>query len=630
MCGLAGEFLLPHAVGPADRARAERMAAALAHRGPDDADSWLSPDGRCALAFRRLAIIDPAGSRQPLATPDGRRAIACNGEIYNYRRLRQELTAGGARFATDGDVETLLHLYARDGLKMLDGVFGMFAFALYDADAGRLVLARDRLGEKPLYYAVLADRIVFGSESKALRRHDLVGGELDVEAINLYLSMGYIPAPATAYRAIRRLQPGCLLTAEAEARTTRYWQPSIATTPASPIDCLRQVRASLRQSVERCLVSDVPLGAMLSGGLDSSIIVALMSQIGGGHNVRTFTAGFDDPRFDERPYALRLAKHCGTRHTELPIAPASAVGLLDRVTEVYDQPFGDSSALPMLLICQAARQHVKVALTGDGGDEVFAGYDRYRAIGMASSLRPGKYLAARLLRIAVRPFASKDERSRAARFLRFADNLPYPLAIQYFNYRALFRPDELAGLLHDDFIDAAALDGPQTWFTELYEQPDVNDEVTQAQFCDLATYLPDDLLIKSDMASMASSLELRCPMLGHDVVDIGLSLPLELKIAGRRGKVALRQAFADMLPADLLDRPKMGFGVPLDQWLRADLLETMRETLFDKAFLDARIVETEALVGLVNDHLSGRGDHRHRLWTLLVFARWFVKHGVSK
>lgn len=625
MCGFAGEFLFPDAKGRADLARAERMAAALAHRGPDDAAAWVSPDGRCAIGFRRLAVIDPSGSRQPLAGPDGRLAVACNGEIYNYRALREALASGGASFATAGDVEALLHLYRRDGLGMLQGVRGMFALALYDASAARLVLARDRLGEKPLYYALLGDRIVFGSEVKALLRHELVGRQMDRESINLYISMGYIPAPATAYRAIRRLEPGSLLAAGPEVRITRYWQPRVAPAGGAAGDALDRVRQTLRQSVGQCLVSDVPLGALLSGGLDSSILVALMAQAAGGPNVRTFTAGFDDPRFDERPFARRVAEHCGTRHTELPIRPASAVEMLDRLVETYDQPFGDSSALPMMLICQAAREHVTVALTGDGGDEVFAGYDRYRAMNLSSRMHVSKYLLYRMLGIFCGSFASKDERNFSARFMRFADNLPYPPAVQYFNYRCLFRPDELPRLLHDEFLDGIDPDRPAEWFTGLYEEPDVDDEVTRAQLHDLATYLPDDLLIKSDMASMASSLELRCPMLGHDLVDLGLSLPLELKIHRGFGKVALRQAFGNLLPQEALRRSKKGFGVPLDTWLRSDLLETMRETLFDKAFQDARIVQPEAVAGLVNDHLSGRGDHRHQLWALLVLARWFVK-----
>lgn len=626
MCGFAGEFILGPSPRRADPARAARMAAALAHRGPDEEGAFLSADGRCAIAFRRLAVIDPAGSRQPMSTADGNLSVACNGEIYNYRDLRRELAAGGAAFRTAGDVEVLLELYRKSGQAMLNRLAGMFAFALYDQPSGCLLLARDRMGEKPLYYAVLGGRLVFASEIKALLLDQEVGRELDRTSINLYMSMGYIPAPATAYKAVRRLGPGCLLEADTDITTRRWWRPEIHTPPAGRAEIIRQLRTAATRAVEQCMVSDVPLGALLSGGLDSSIIVALMASIAGGENVRTFTAGFDDPRFDERPFARRLAAHCGTRHVELAIPPASAADMLERITDVYDDPFGDSSALPMLLICQAAREHVTVALTGDGGDEVFCGYDRYRAIQLASRIGSGKYLLARLMAALIRPWAGHDERSKAARFLRFADNLPYPLAEQYFTYRRLFGPRDLPRLLCPDFAQTVDMEQPASWFTELYEGPDVEDEATRAQLCDLETYLPDDLLIKTDMAAMACSLEVRCPLLSHELVNLGISLPLDLKIGGRLGKVALREAFGDLVPPPLRRRAKQGFGVPLDRWLRSDLLETMRQTLFDPAFLQAGIVQADALAGLVNDHLSGKGDHRHRLWALLVLAKWFVKH----
>lgn len=624
MCGFAGEFILPDSSARADVSRAERMAAALVHRGPDECGTFLSPDGRCAIAFRRLAVIDPAGSHQPLTSPDGKITVACNGEIYNYQSLRQQLSAGGAEFQTQGDVEVLLHLYRQDETSFLAQLTGMFAMAIYDARSRKLLLARDRMGEKPLYYALLSDRVVFASEIKALLRHDQVSGEMDRESINLYISMGYIPGPRTAYRQVRMLEPATALEIQASPGKRCYWRPATAPRVDGPAN-LEELRSRLRQSVERCMISDVPLGALLSGGLDSSIIVALMAQIAGGQNVHTFTAGFDEPQFDERPFANLLAEHCHTRHTELRVEPASAAEMLDRIVDTYDQPFGDSSALPMMLICQAARKHVTVALTGDGADEIFGGYDRYVAVEMASKCSGLGYLGVRAAAALLRPFASKDERRPSARFMRFADNLPFPPAVQYFNYRALFKPQELPYLLHADFAAAVDPDMPADWFTDIYEQPDTKDEVTQAQLCDLATYLPDDLLIKSDMASMASSLELRCPMLSHDLVDLGLSLPLELKIRSGRGKAALRAAFGNLLPKELANRPKKGFGVPLDRWLRKDMLETMRETLFDPAFERAQIIQPDALLGLVNDHLSGKGDHRHRLWALLVLARWIVK-----
>ena len=624
MCGFAGEFLL--GPGRADPSCAERMARALTHRGPDQAATLLSPDGRCAMAVQRLAVIDPAGSAQPMALPDHSLLLAFNGEIYNFPDLRRSLLAAGAPFRSDGDTEVLLHLFGADGPAMLDRLDGMFAFAIYDNHAAQLFLARDRLGQKPLWYALLDDRIVFASEAKALFCHPSVGRHPDRQAITFYATLGYIPAPLTAWQGVRKLPPASSLTLpSAEARPFNYWQPiePTADLPSADIDDI--VRHAVSHAVEARMLADVPIGALLSGGVDSAIVVALMARLAGrAGGVRTFTAGFDAADYDERPAARLVAEHCDTDHTELTVSPDPA-GMLDTIVALYDEPFGDSSALPTFLICQAARRHVTVALSGDGGDEVFAGYDRYRAMHLAEGMGAIRHLAVRFAAALLGPFASHDERSAVRRFIRFADGLSYPFATQYLRYRALFAPEDLPRLFTDEFAAGVDLNAPGAWFCHLYEEQTVSAEAVRAQRHDLLTYLPDDLLVKADIASMACSLELRAPMLDHRVIDLGLSLPISAKIAGGRGKAVLARAFGDLLPPEVFQRPKRGFAVPLGRWLRQELRPTLRQSLLAGPLLDQGICRREALAGLVNDHLLGRDDHRHRLWALMVLSRWLAR-----
>ncbi|MGC9455822.1 MAG: asparagine synthase (glutamine-hydrolyzing) [Phycisphaerae bacterium] len=625
MCGFAGEFLFTSA-RPADVELAGRMAQRLEHRGPDESARFLSGDGRCAIGFRRLAVIDPAGSHQPMSSPDGLVTLAFNGEIYNFRKLRDELVSAGAKFRTAGDTEVLLNLYLQDDVDMLRRLRGMFAFAIYDQRKARLLLARDHLGQKPLWYAVAARTAVFASEPKALLSHPAVDAQLAIHALPAYLTMGYVPHPDSIWRGVRKLPPGHLLELPADdPAPTCYWRPRPVPPPASREQALELVRQRLAQSVSDHMVSDVPLGVLLSGGVDSAVIAALASRAAGGR-IRTFTAGFDDSQFDERDDARTVAEHLHTDHTDLLIQPQAA-GVLDSLVDMYDEPFADSSALPTHLICKAARQHVTVALAGDGGDEVFAGYDRYRALHLAQHMGAGTYVLLRLSATLARPFAPHSERSRLRRLLRFADALPHPYSQQYLMYRCLFRPSDLARLFTDDFAASVDLEAPAEGFLELYEQGEWADEVARAQHHDMRTYLPDDLLVKTDIASMASSLELRAPMLDPGLVSLGLGLPAEWKLDRRRGKRILKDAFGDLLPAEVFDRPKRGFGVPIARWLREEMLETLRDTLLDADLLDRGIFRKEAIVGLITDHVSGRDDHGHRLWALLILARWLGRQG---
>jgi asparagine synthase (glutamine-hydrolysing) len=402
----------------------------------------------------------------------------------------------------------------------------------------------------------------------------------------------------------------------------RYWQPQIVDVCGSRDDQTEAVRCAIRQAVESRLLADVPLGALLSGGVDSSVVVSQMARAAGkAGGVRTFTAGFEDARYDERPAARKVARHLGTEHTEILVHPAPAKSL-DELVGRYGEPFADSSALPMYEICKAAREHVTVALVGDGGDEVFGGYERYAAMDMADRVGPLGYIGLRLAGAVCGWIAPNEERSSLRRLARFAAILPAPPAVQYFMLRRLFSPEDLKRLFTDDFLAELDPEAPAEWFCELYNGLDMPDEVAYAQRHDILSYLPDDLLVKTDIASMACSLELRAPLLDHRLVCLGLSLPRELKVAGRMGKVILREAFRDDLPAEVLRGPKRGFGVPLRQWLREDLFPALKDTLMDPWLHGLGMFRPEGLAGLLNDHFSGKGDHSHRLWALLVLGRW--------
>ncbi len=626
MCGFAGEF--SQAGHQADVDRVQKMAERLGHRGPDEASEFRSADGRCAIGFRRLCVIDPAGSRQPMTDPDGYATLAFNGEIYNFRRLREQLQ-GDYSFRTDGDTEVILAGYLAEGPAFLSQLHGMFALALYDARAQQLLLARDRFGQKPLYYAAVDGKVVFASEAKALMHppgQHLPGHKY----IPHYLTSGYVDNHRCALDGVRKVPPGSYLFCDPAPQPPKaYWQLSLADAPSQPGDAQAAVRHALRQAVEERLVADVPLGALLSGGIDSAVTVALMRDIlGADAPLQTYTAGFAEELYDERPIARRIAEHLNTQHTELLIEP-DPEAMLDWVVDHYDEPFADSSAIPTQLICRAARQHVTVALTGDGGDEAFAGYDRYRAMRLGQTMRPSVYFLTRVAGWVARWFAGNEQRSRLRRLARFSEGLGQPPAVAYFIYRRLFSPEDLLILFSDDFLIEHEIDvyEPLDEFCNLHGRFEHPSEVTNAQLHDIQHYLPGDLLTKADIASMAHSLELRSPFLDHRVMQLGVSLPTELKIRGKQGKHILRQAFADALPGEVFSQPKRGFGVPLADWLRFDLRDQMADVLTDKRFRERGIFREAAIAGLVNDHVGGVDDHSHRLWALMVLARWLDKHG---
>jgi len=563
---------------------------------------------------------------------DGNTCIAFNGEIYNFRQLREKLSAAGVAFRTSGDTEVLLELFRAHKTDALEKLVGMFAFAAHDETTHTLTLVRDRLGQKPLWYAALGDRIVFASEPKALLIHPQINKNPNPQAITTFCTIGYVPAPTSIWDGIRKLPPGSSLVCSSTGvgEPVRYWKPHIASPATISMDeAVEMVRPRLEEAVTMRMLSDVPLGALLSGGIDSAIIVALMSKAAGKTGgVKTFTACFQDERYNEGPIAKRVAAHCNTDHTELLIKP-DPKGMLDWVVNQYDEPFADSSALPTHLIARAAREHVTVALTGDGGDEAFGGYDRYRAMHITQTMGVAKYIAIKTAAAVGRYFTGNNERSKITRLVRFADALNFPPAVQYFKYRRLFAPDELLEIFSDEFLTEGSIDidAPAEWFYNLYESAELDDEVTNSQLHDLNTYLPDDLLVKSDIASMAASLELRAPMLDHRVIELGLSIPTETKLNSRRGKLVLRKAFAHMLPQGAFDHPKRGFGIPLGDWLRNELRDEMADTLNDLAMEKTGLFRKNAMNNIMNAHLTGRRDYSHQIWALMVLSRWLSKFG---
>jgi asparagine synthase (glutamine-hydrolysing) len=581
------------------------MRAALVHRGPDEGSTDVF--GRCALAHQRLRVIDLQTGYQPVTNESGDVVAVFNGEVYNFRALRDELSAHEVRGT--GDTPILPHLYEESGPRFVERLHGMFALALWDATRARLVLARDRLGKKPLLWTRLSDgTLAFASELKALLRLPGVTRDVDLEAIDSYLALQYVPGDRTAVRGIRKLLPGHRLVAEGYSEHIEpYWQLEPAEPSASDEEWLERVRATVRAAVAKRLVADVPLGALLSGGIDSSIVVAQMAQAS-AQPVRTFTVGFSEPRYDERAFARAVAERYGTLHEELAIEEDVAA-TLPRLAAAYDEPLGDEAAFPTFLIAEQARRHVTVALAGDGGDEAFGGYERYIAHGLAGRVPASAARAgARALRIA--PAARREPRSALFRTARFLDVAAAAGGERYGRLMEVF-PYELRRALWDDPRRAqpVQLHPPRPGITGL-------------QLLDIETYLPGDLLLKADIASMAHSLELRSPFLDHEVVALGLALPDSLKVRGRVGKIALRRAFAPDLPSDVARRGKTGFGVPLGRWFRDDLRDFARDALAS----DRGWFRADAVRGLLGEHEAGRADHGHRLWCLLMLELWVREH----
>jgi asparagine synthase (glutamine-hydrolysing) len=619
MCGICGELTF-EAGAVVRREALLAMRDRLIHRGPDDEGLFVGGGGRVGLGFRRLRIIDlTAVANQPMSNEDGSVWVAFNGEIYNFRDLRARLVALGHQFRSQSDTETIVHLYEERGPRFIDDLDGMFAIALWDGRARRLVLARDRAGKKPLFYFQDRRRCVFGSEIKALFAHPDVPIEIDETQIPLYFLHGYAPHPASLYRGVRQVDPATAMVIESDGRTEsrRYWQLRFAGA-GNPLNVDRrtardEVRRLVTAAVARRLVSDVPLGAFLSGGIDSTIVVGVMSQLTAAP-VKTFTIGFDAaPAFDETGPARTLADAFHTEHTEFRVRP-SAVELIDRLIWHHDGPFGDSSAIPTFLVAELTRPHVTVVLTGDGGDELFAGYLRFRAA-LAADRLPGFTRPLLDAALAILPRAP-HERHLLARARRFARFMHLPLVERLVRWNSIFQ-DDLASLLQTP----PAVD-PIAHLKRALDDSRAASPLSQLLAVNYASYLPDDLLVKTDRCTMANSIEARCPLLDTALTEYAAALPDTFKVDGGRSKAILREAFADLIPPDIDRRPKTGFGVPLDAWFRGELRDYVRDVLLTSSAESRAYLRLEPVRALVDEHQSGRANLGHRLWALVCFERW--------
>lgn len=606
------------------------MTDAIQHRGPDAEGHWRKDqagDQRpgVALGHRRLSIIDVAGSVQPLGNEDGSVQIVFNGEIYNYKELRQPLAAAGHQFRTDGDTEVIVHLYEEYGLDFVQHLRGMFALAIWDDNQQQLIVARDRMGQKPFFYQVHQGRMCFASELKALLQIPGIKRQLDPQSLLKFLTLQYVPAPHSMLSGFQRLPPATVGVLKAGQLTlTRYWtppynQPQQSRTSIS--DWKDQLRETMTEAVRLRLRSDVPLGAFLSGGIDSTIITGLMQEQL-DRPVKTFSIGFPVKAFDERHYARQASEMLGTDHKEAVVNP-DALEILPRLIWHYDEPFGDSSAIPTMYLSQMTRQDVTVALTGDAGDELFCGYDRYRAVRMMLQMaRTPKWARRGLASLSKWIPTSVRQKSLLRRGKRFLSTLAMENEERYLNWITIFNSDRLSHLVSDDLAESLVGQNPAECIFDAYRMFPDRDFVTRTTAVDVETYLPFDLLTKVDIASMHVGLECRSPMLDHKVVELAATMPLEVKQSMSTGKMVLTETFQDLIPADIQTRKKMGFGVPIDHWFRDELKPLLYDVLLSNRCLDRGLLNPVEVRTLVDEHTSARFDHAYRLWNLLCLELW--------
>jgi asparagine synthase (glutamine-hydrolysing) len=623
MCGIAGI-----AGGTPGRPVLEAMLSALEHRGPDDRGVHVG-DG-VALGMTRLAIIDLVSGRQPMSSEDGAATLVFNGEIYNFRAVRAGLEARGQRFRTGSDTEVLLRAWQLDGARCVERLRGMFAFAVWDARRGTLFLARDRMGKKPLYYWQGDGVLVFASEIKALLGHPGPGRAVDWPAFHHYLAYGYTPAARSAFAGIAKLPPGHTAVLEAGALSTRrYWAlPAAAPAPLrlDRHELGQRIRAEIREAVRLRLESDVPLGAFLSGGVDSSIVVASMREVTGGR-ITTFSIGFEATAaaWDERPYARQVAERFGTEHHEEILEPKAAE-LAPLIVRAFDEPFADSSAIPTYAVAMSTARHVKVALSGIGGDEAFAGYPRYLGVRLAGRYaRLPRGLRAVAERVAALVPESEDSQNWGGRLRRFVGGGEGSMAARYIGWTRFFGEAAL-GELGTSALRGCWREDVEAAARAAFDAHGHDDPVDGAFRADLATYVPEDLLVMADRMSMAHSLELRAPFCDPALLEMSLALPPALKLRGGRLKALLKAAFADVLPPAVLAQPKRGFMIPLARWLRGNLRDLM-EDLLAPAQLRARgLFEPAAVARLIAEHLGGTRAHSDRLWTLMMTELWLRRY----
>jgi len=624
MCGITG--FVNAGGGAVDRFILESMNRAIAHRGPDDDGFYVFQNA--ALAMRRLSIIDVAGGQQPIHNADRTKWIVFNGEIYNYQSLREGLEERGHRLYTKSDTEVVLHLYDEFGPDCLQHLRGMFALAIWDETDRTLFLARDRVGKKPILYSHQKNGdLMFGSEFQALLKHPSVGREVDMQAIDSYFSFLCVPAPQTAFKQIRKLEPGHWLRwKNGQIETHRYWQPDFSKKiKITESEAIEETTRILRESTRLRMISEVPLGAFLSGGVDSSAVVALMAQES-DQPVKTFSIGFEEEDFSELKYAKRVAEHVGAEYNELIVRP-KALDVLPTLVEHYGEPYADSSAIPTYYVSQETRKHVTVALNGDGGDESFAGYERYTAMRIAEAYTR---VPAALRKIFVEaPVGllptSELKRSRFRDAKRFLQAANLPRTERYFRWMSTFNRDAKTELYAPDFATAVAGQNASALLDKWFATANGTGTLDATLLTDQMTYLPNDLLVKVDIASMANSLEARSPFLDHNLIEFAASLPESMKMRGLETKSLLKKVAARLVPKEVIYRRKMGFGVPVGRWFRGEMKDFVRGVLLSEKSLKRGMMRSEILERYVNEHTNGERDHAFQLWTLLMLELWFQR-----
>jgi asparagine synthase (glutamine-hydrolysing) len=617
MCGIAGFADITPRDGTitADRARLAAMCDVMRHRGPDDDGFYVEPG--LAIGMRRLSIIDLSTGHQPIHNEERSVWVVFNGEIYNYRELRDALEAAGHRFYTNSDTETIVHGYEEWGEHVFSRLRGMFAIAVWDARERSLLVARDRAGIKPLYYGEGKGRLFFGSEAKCLLVNPEIDRELDPAALDHYLAYLYTPRDRAIFRGIRKLQPGHYLKLHnGRVSVERYWQfPIVNQFRGSEAEALEQLEQTLSTAVQSHMLSDVPLGAFLSGGVDSSVVVALMARAS-RQPVKTFAIGFDESEFNELPHARRVAEHLGTEHHEFVVRP-DATRILDRLIWHFDEPFADSSAIPTWYVSELARQHVTVVLSGDGGDELFGGYDRYLPHPRVQSfdrIAPGVGRA-----VASAAWRALPHGARGKNFLRHVSRDGQG---RYLDSVTFYHADEREALMSGDMRQALGAWDAETFFRAPFERLAPLPFAAQMMAFDFETYLPEDCLTKVDRMSMAHSIESRVPLLDHLVIEFAASLPVEMKIHGTRRKHLLKELAFRLVPKEILDRPKQGFGVPIGHWFRGSMRDVFADVLSSPAARQRGYFDVAFVDRILDEHLAGTRDHSLRLWQLVVFELW--------
>ena len=621
MCGISGKVYFD-SNRPVEVDDVKAMADVLYHRGPDGGGVHLQ--GNVGLAHRRLAIIDlRETANQPMCNEDGSIWVTFNGEIYNFQELRDELQQRGHAFRTGSDTEVIVHAYEEYGRECVHKFRGMFAFAIWDAQTQTLFLARDRLGKKPIYYYMGSDRFLFGSEIKAILAEGSVVPRPDHFSIDHYLTLQYIPAPHTAFQGILKLPAAHWLELrDGQLRVERYWRLHyVPKRQLSLAQALEEFNWHLREAVRLRMISDVPLGAFLSGGMDSSAVVSAMTKIGGSA-IRTFCAGFEQAEFDERQFAQNVATRLGTAHTEL-LVHAPVKDILPRLIWHYDEPMGDSSAVPSYAIAALTRQHVTVVLNGDGGDENFAGYDRYI---LDRQVRYGD-LIPRSIRLGVHRFfrslpPSWVQTQPLRKLARISQVLALDPERRYAEWGAHFHYDDRVALYSDSFQRQIDGNDPEGLFVQAFAETDADNSTDAALSADVSLYLADDLLVKMDRATMAHSLEARSPLLDHVLMEFAASLPANLKVTGHEKKYLLKSSLRGVVPDEVFTRPKMGFCVPLAQWFREELREMTHDLLLSRRALQRNYFKPKRVESILDEHCQRGRDHGAQLWDLLVLELW--------